>query len=155
MVNGRSGVESGVGPVSAIWRRTGVTSSSTPAIAPISRDHAPAAHTTVDVRTVPCVVPTAAISPPRTSMPVTAQPVTNRAPRRRASSAYAHAASSGRACPSMGQKAAATNASGSIAGQRARASAASSITLGMPTSFCSATPASKRATSSASRRRNR
>ena len=84
MVNGRSGARSGIGSVHSTWRRSGVTGSSTPAIAPIARDQAPAAQTTAPASTRPRSVTTVRTSSPATSSPVTATPVRSVAPSRRA-----------------------------------------------------------------------
>jgi hypothetical protein len=57
-----------IGAVKRTWRRSGVTSSRTPAISPHARDHAPAAQMTVPVATVPWGVWTPLIVPSTTSM---------------------------------------------------------------------------------------
>ena len=47
-----------------MWRGSPCTGISRPTIAPTSRDHAPAAHTTVSVAIVPCGVRTPVMRPP-------------------------------------------------------------------------------------------
>ena len=55
MVNGVRGSSPGIGSVTRIWRRSGLTGRSTPTIAPRPRDQAPAAQTTVSVAIGPRV----------------------------------------------------------------------------------------------------
>ena len=81
---GRTGGRPATGSVTSTWRRSGVTSSSNPAIAPTARDQAPAAQMTVPVSTRPREVSTARTSPSSISMSSTAQPVTIVAPCARA-----------------------------------------------------------------------
>lgn len=83
MVNGSRGGSSR-GAVNAIWRRSGSTGRSTPAIPPTARDQAPAAQTTVGVTTSPPVVRTRARPSPVASIPVTAVPVRTSTPARTA-----------------------------------------------------------------------
>src|SRR5687768_554930 len=120
MVNGSLGVRRGgrSGAVKAIWRRSGATGRSTPAIAPTAVDHAPAAQTTVDVATVPVAVRTPVISSPLVSMPTTADRVWIRTSRPAAAPAYPCTTDAGRAYPSSGENAAASRPSGSRYGQR-------------------------------------
>ncbi len=138
MVIGRSGGRgSRRGPAAVVstWRRSGVTGRSTPAQAPTSRDQAPAAQTTVEVRTVPRSVTTALTSPPSLRIPVTADPVTRRAPSRRAAVAYPSTTDSGVQYPSVGENAAAIRPSVLINGESRCASAGSTRRLGTPRAF--------------------
>ena len=146
MVNGVAGSRPGIGSVVRIWRRSGSTGRSTPAISPTDRDHAPAVHTTVSVAIRPAPVSTARTCPSMTSIPVTAQCVTMRAPARRAPPAYPRTTDSGVQCPSSGDQAAARIPSISTIGESAFASADEIIRLGTPREFCSATFASNAAT---------
>ncbi|GIE76801.1 hypothetical protein Aph02nite_27510 [Actinoplanes philippinensis] len=84
MVNGTTPVSSGIGSVKMICRRSGVTGRSTPAIAPIAADQAPAAQITASASIGPRSVCTVRTSPPAVSMPVTVTPVRTVTPCRRA-----------------------------------------------------------------------
>ncbi len=70
-----------------MWRGSPCTGISMPTIAPTSRDHAPAAHTTVSVAIVPCAVRTPVMRPPARSMPIAGQPCSTRAPQATAAAA--------------------------------------------------------------------
>ena len=135
-----------LGSVKSTCRRSGVTSSSTPAIAPTARDQAPAAQTTVrldpaergldrDHRAV------------RGSMPTTSQSrdEPGAVPARPLRVALHHGLAAS-ACPSSGQNAPASTSPSSSSGYSSATSAGVTIRLGTSSEFCSSTPASKAAT---------
>ncbi len=86
-MKGRSGGRPSIGSVKRIWRRSGVTGSTSPTISPQARDQAPAAQMTTLVAIGPWLVCTPVIWSPSVAMPVTSHPTRTWAPRARAAKA--------------------------------------------------------------------
>src|SRR5439155_17986 len=109
-----------IGSVTKMSRGYGSTGTSTPAMAPISRDHAPAQSNTCGVAKSPSVVLTPAMRAPSLTMAVAATRSMNFTPSRRPAPAYANVTACALAMPSLGQNVAPRMSSPVTSGARAR-----------------------------------